>query len=139
MKFRCRMTRPKISDWVEVEATSAEEAVADLHFYAMDRDGFHFSAYAEETPQGEMLQINFACMQAEGHEEVVSRVYHSGIHRKGGVKALRPPLPQRLTELANKLGWTKDPMLLISPGWIGESSEWESRSSRRVYEGAAGA
>ncbi len=137
MKFRCRMVKPNQTAWFEVEAETWEDAVQDLHFYSFDRAGISVVVYPEQNPFGDhRLDVNLALMEAEGHGQVVTRVFHSGIYRKGGVRPHYKPLNAKLKEVADVLGWEHEPLNLIEPNWDLESDSrdgWEARSNRKYY------
>jgi hypothetical protein len=116
MKYKCRTTKPRESRWFEIEAESPEAAANDFHSdYLHEVESLRLRM---EKGSGHYF-INFALVEVEGHGEMVSRVYHYGIWRRGA-KRPEPPLKKRLTEIAQKLGWKRDPKELIVEGWDGE-------------------
>lgn len=128
--FRCRMTVPKETAWTDVQADSFEEAANDFHIRL--GDGIRFQLYENETPDGQRMTIYFACIEVEGHEEVVSRFYHHAIYRRGGVRPRLGTLKERLEVLAKQLGWTHDPAQLIEPDWEGEETIEEAVERRET-------
>ena len=68
--------------------------------------------------------IHFALVEVEHHGSWVSKIYTSGIMRRGGVKA-RPAVT--LVDVAKAVRWERDPSELLEDGWIGEEVPRESR------------
>jgi hypothetical protein len=121
--FRCRTTAPKHSPWGEVEAETPEDAVQEFHLQQMDRfTGFGGIRHRVEE-RGCVYFVNFARVEVEGHEAVVTRIFEHGIWRRGGVKPRNPTLK----EIAEKLGWKHDPKDLLGP-WEGEETMEEARA-----------
>jgi len=125
--FRCRTVKPEVSAWVEIEAESPEDAANSYH----ERDTPKSLTYRHETEGGaRVVFIGFARIEVEGHGEMVSKVYHHGIWRKGGVKTRAP---MTLTMVAEALGYDEDPSTLLDE-WPGEETmeEAEARKSSRL-------
>ena len=124
MKYRCRTVKPRISEWFEVEEETPELAAAEFHF---QKDGVvEALAYIVETGPHQQHVVKFVRVEVEGHGAWVSRVYHYGIFRRGGVK---PWYPQdRLRQIAQELDWMHKPEDLLEEGWEGEESMEDARA-----------
>lgn len=133
--WRCSFTAPK-SEHVEstVEAASAEEAALSYHD-EHDETGFR---YRHETPEEGVVYIRFALVKVRAVDdtthEFVTRIFHHGLWRKGGVK--RPGVIDTLEGIAKELGYTHDPKSLVASGWDLEESmpQAEERHANR-YRG----
>jgi hypothetical protein len=129
MQYRCRTTKPALSEWREVEASSPEQAANDFH----ERELFFVESVRllQDQKDGGIHCIIFALIEVEGHGERLSRIYSYGIFRGGGVGRIRS-LDERLKEVAQQVGWEKDPWLLIEPGWEGEETMDEARARKAM-------
>lgn len=152
MTFHCRTTVPAVSRWYEIEAPTPEEAVASFHYGHDELETLRVSV--EEEPGGR-YSVAFVLVEVvdhlegedlllgarrvrrvegldDGHaQELISRVYHMGIYRKGGVKPLGwKSTRDRLVEIASLLDWTKDPQALLAEGWDLEET-WDDASDRK--------
>ena len=136
--FRVRTVKPQESRWYEVWGETPEEAANDFHVKNMEalanlswkveqkRSAFKrlpadFDGSGQ--PSGSYYFLKFVCVEVEGHGEMVSRMYHHGLWRRGGVKGPDhfKSREQKLKELAEALGWSHDPEELISDeGWDGD-------------------
>ncbi len=124
--FKCRFVKPGQSEWFEITADTYAVAANELH----DRHVPNFKAepgcqsivfwFTAEKPGN---SVAFACIEVEGHGEFVSRIYHSGIVRRGGVKL--PGRELTIVDVAKAVGWTKDPAELLTSGWEAEEEEWK--------------
>lgn len=130
--WRCSFAAPKTSDDESVvEADEAAEAACSYHDQN-DQVGFR---YRHETADQGVVYIRFALVSVKGDDgvpvEFVSRIFHHGLWRKGGVK--RPDAIDTLEGIAKALGYTHDPQSLVASGWDLEESmrEAEERRSRR--------
>lgn len=129
MIYRCRTTVPAVSDWFEIQATTPEEASAELH-YQYDEKLQQICVIVEEP--GNRYIVYFVRVEVEGHDSWISRLFQHGIWRKGGVKPLGwRSHSEALKDAAEKLGWSFDPMKLIEPGWECEDSMEEAPGRRR--------
>lgn len=152
MTFHCRTTVPAVSRWYEIEADTPEEAAANFHCEHGELEMLRVSV---EEPQrcsvafvlvevvdqleGEDLLIGARGVRRvegleedDGHaQEIISRTFHTGIYRRGGVKpAGWKPTKDRLVEIAKLLGWTQDPQDLIAEGWDLEES-WDEAARKK--------
>jgi len=120
--YRCRFLIPLPVEicWVNVKALSAEEAAIDLHH------GFTDGLKVLCKPHGVCEKASFALVEVEGHGSFITRQFHSGIWRKGGVsrRDAEQTWRNKLKEIADQLGWTQDPILLLEPGWEHEENEF---------------
>lgn len=113
-KYKCRREG---FEWFEISAGTPAEAAQD-YFYDNDESGIVFW---HNIPQGRE-QIRFAVIEVENYGKFVCRVYRSGIWR-----TIMKQKPERLREIADKLGWKRDPHELIESGWDHESINWNGR------------
>lgn len=122
MKFRLRSLVPRKSDEHEVEAENAVEAVQSYHDQVLGREGS--LRYFQSADNHVLFDVDFALIEVVGEPEpYISRIFHSGLYRRGGVRRhVSPEL--RLREIAQKLGWKKDPAELLASGWDGEEDNW---------------
>lgn len=117
MIFRCRFAAPKLSEWREVDAYDAAAAAQDFHdLYerGFDQLDWYSIKYCPD-PEKPGAQIHFAAVEIDSFGTVVSRIYHSGIIRRGRL-APRPTIK----DVAEVLGWTHAPADLLKAGWEGE-------------------
>jgi hypothetical protein len=117
--YRCRAIAPHELPWCEVEASSPEDAV---QAYQDRLATCQQVVVMFDEPDGARCAAHLALVEVEGHGEMVSRMFHKGLWRRGGVP-LRP-LAERLAEAARTLRWTHDPAELVAPGWDGEGEVW---------------
>lgn len=126
--WRCSFAAPK-TDHPEsvVEADTAGEAAASYHD-EHDETGFR---YRHETAEEGIVYIRFALVKVTGENdaaEFVSRIFHHGLWRKGGVK--RPGMIDTLEGIAKALGYAHDPQSLVEPGWDLEESMPDAEKRR---------
>lgn len=127
MKYHCRVVLPKPEcegNWIEVEAETPEQAVQEYHFGLSVFDQGK-SWRVEEG--GKAHVIRFARIEVEGWGDCVSRVYHYGLWRKGGVKPLIKPT---LKDVADAIEWKGDPEELVEEGWELEETMEEAEARR---------
>ncbi|HET9063716.1 MAG TPA: hypothetical protein VFO62_10545 [Candidatus Binatia bacterium] len=124
MTYRCRFVIPGVSDWHEVSADSPEEAANEFHsWYVPEGRGAYASLryYPDDTRPA--YTVMFARVEVEDHGVLISRMYWTGITRRGGVRSKH--WVTHLDDIAARLGWTHPPEeLLASDGWQGEEQEW---------------
>lgn len=101
-----------LDTWNEVPDGEVGAVVQEWHF-----NHIHGLAHHPD-PEKPGNAVWFALIEIEGKEPIVSRVYTSGIVRIG---AIRRELT--LSEIANHLGWEREPEGLLS-AWEGEETEW---------------
>jgi hypothetical protein len=113
VNYTCRAIKPVQTPWTAIEADSAGEAVNKLHFqlhgsikaltYRLEHETVSFLQFEVKTSDEKVERLN-------------SRIFSSGIRRKGGIKR------QELTlqEIATQLEHEGDPQTLVAPGWTGE-------------------
>lgn len=126
MSYRCRMKIPQETDWMEVEAATPAEAAHVCHDQLYER-GQKGIGYTDRRADDFRQRVYFALMETEGFEPWVSRIYYSGIWRKGGVL---PPAGPTLMDIAKQLGWTAAPEKLLEEGWECEET-WEQAQRRQ--------
>jgi hypothetical protein len=110
MIYRVRAIRPEQTNWVEVESDSPEEAAGE---YQEQHDP-PYCGFRRETKNKGMEVVRLCCVEVEGHGEMVTRQFRTGIYRRGCVKPHNVP---SLGDIAKKLGWEHDPNELIADGW----------------------
>lgn len=128
MKFRVRFLKPNLYEWQEVEAETSGQAAHNFHYNHPRHLGF---SYVEAPTKTTRHTIYFALVEVEGHGEFVSRVYHYGLWRKGGVEDPRRG-SKELLRIASELGWGRDPQELLAEGW--EEEETLEDASRALHE-----
>lgn len=116
--YRCRTVAPRQTSWCDVEALSPEDAAQTHHDRRLRSDSIVY--VPDEKKAGS--RVYFALVEVEGHGEMVSRIFTSEILRRGGVKSNRPPVT--LADVAQALGWGRDPQELVASGWDGETEDW---------------
>lgn len=127
--WRCSFVAPK-SEHVEstVEADTVEEAALSYHD-EHDETGFR---YRHETAEDGVVYIRFALVKVKAIDdtahEFVTRIFHHGLWRKGGVK--RPGVIDTLEGIARELGYTHDPKSLVASGWDLEESMPQAEERR---------
>jgi hypothetical protein len=120
--FRCRVIKPRVSEWKDVESDCKENAVQDFFCPISDEYGHRFR---HELPDNRREIIHFGLIEVEGHGELLTRTFSSGIWRQGGVK----PHHERIEDVAKIIGWEHDPKELLEE-WDNEES-WEDASERK--------
>ena len=129
--WRCSFLVPK-SELPEsvIEADTAEEAALSYHD-EHDENGLR---YRHEDADNCIVYIRFALVGVVGEDgaaiELVTRMYHHGLWRKGGVK--RPGAIDTLEGIAKALGYTHDPQSLVEPGWDLEESIPEAQGRQNL-------
>lgn len=110
--FMCRFAKPQ-KDWPfkAIEADSWEAAALEFH-NQNPCEGYKHVIYKDEGRSRE--EVHFALVEVEGHEPIVTRIFSTGIWRKGNPKLSTNPT---LEEIAKKLGWTHDPQELLGDDW----------------------
>lgn len=111
--YRCRTIVPTISEWFDVDASTPNAAAQEFH----DRSNRLDIKSLWLMHKGAMVE--FARIEVEGHNAVVSRMYNHSIRLKGGVKQ-RDELT--IKDIADRLGWTDPPEELLESGWVGEET-----------------
>jgi hypothetical protein len=119
--FKCRSLKPQESPITEIEAETIEGAAEEFHFNYNSNIFPRYPSYSISNTF-DSSAVNFMLVEVDG-EEFVSRFYSNKIWRKGGVKDPKS-FEQKLKEIADGLGWKKDPNDLVSEDWPGEEKEW---------------
>ena len=123
-EYTARAIGPKKTERLtrQVLANSPEEAAQNFHFSDAPHGDDYAIKYSELLTGGGHQRVHFAKIEVVGHGEFITRVYHQGIYRKGGV---RPPGQSGLTleEVARALGWKDAPEELLTD-WEGQDEEW---------------
>ncbi len=112
MIFRCRAIKPKQTLWSTIGEETVEDAVATFQCLCDPP----FVEFVIDRGGGATERLRVVAVEVEGHGVFFSRMFESGIWRKGGVQ---PPVGS-LVEKARALGWTGDPKELVEDGWPGE-------------------
>jgi hypothetical protein len=122
--FKCRIIKPSSTPWVEVQADTIEDAASK--FYS--RIPTHQSSVRWRLEDGSYAHfVLYEVENGESLDQFIGRWFTKGITRKGGFKSG----PQTLKQLAEILGWTKDPNDLLTK-WEGEEDEWYDSSGKAV-------
>lgn len=109
--FKVRALKPTQTDWVNITAESSAAAAQTFH-YKVDPE-YRSLCFHHVLPTGGHENVKFALIEVEGHEPVVSRLFCSGIWRKGR----RSKQEITLNDIASELGWTHPIEDLLSSGW----------------------
>lgn len=112
--YRCRFVAPRQSEWRAIEADSPESAAHELHF----RDEKNYAISYDPDPSL-ARRIYFARIEVEGHADFISRIFTSGIVRRGGIGR-----KNTIADVARTVGWSAPPEELLEDGWAGEEKEW---------------
>lgn len=115
--YHCRFVAPRLSAWFVIEADAPDLAANELH--NRDPGTFAISYTPDNLRPGR--KIHFARVEVEGYGSWLSRIYTSGIIRKGGT---RIQSPVSLADVAQAVGWNQAPDQLVTDKWHGEDSEW---------------
>jgi hypothetical protein len=70
-------------------------------------------------------------VEAEGYGSSITRVMHYGLSRRGGLPSLSS-LPERLQEIADRIGWGDRPLEEMIGPWDREESYEEATYRERV-------
>jgi len=121
--FKCRCIIPHHSarlseDWTEILEGSPEEAA--LEFHSKFSHEFGLKHRVEEN--NKVYFVNFARIEVEGFGSFVTRIYHYGIWRRGGVKRTLSKI-ETLEGIAATLKYDDDPNTLLAPGWMYEEED----------------
>jgi len=120
MIYSCRLVKPTVGSWIGIEANSPGEAANEFHCT-------HMAGTISYRPENGSEGVSFALVEVEDHGDFVSRMYYLGIGRAGGVRRPQPTLKQ----IAEMLGWERDPEELLEPGWLYEETMEEAQA--RVF------
>ena len=127
MKYRCRMILPKPvgeGNWIEIEAETPEQAIQEYHFRLAT---FEQGKSWKVEEGGRVHYIRFARIEVEGWGDSVSRVFHYGVWRRGGVG---PRVKPTLQDVVDAIGWKGEPEELVEEGWDLEETMEEAESRR---------
>jgi len=122
--FKCRSIKPSASPWVEVQAETIEEAASK--FYS--KLPLPRSALSWRLEDGSYAHfILYEVENASSLDQFIGRWFTKGITRRGNFKSG----PQTLKQIAELLGWMKDPNDLLTK-WEDEEEEWYDSSDKAV-------
>jgi len=121
MIYKCRVKKPVLNGtgWYDIEAESAPEAAQKLIW---DNECLPVYTYINDPTPTTRETITFALVEVEGDQEYITRNYHGGIHRRGGIKTKTGI--DYLKRIADGLGYDGDPKELLEPGWDLEEDTW---------------
>lgn len=126
MKYRCRRIKPEpVRGWVEVEAETPEQAVQEYHVGLCGSDAGKRWWVSMGKDTG--YRMFFARIEVEGWGDIVSRVFHYGLWRRGGVRTGAKPT---LRAVANAIDWEGDLEELVVEGWDLEETPEEAEVRR---------
>lgn len=109
-EYNVRCLKPRQYGWVRITAASPEEAVSEYH-YNQEPEGF---VVKMEDHGGPLERLHLIRAEVEGHGYFVSRIFKTGIFRRGGIK-----LPGKsLESIAAALEWERPVEELIAEGWL---------------------
>lgn len=119
MQYECRTLLPTPTErWHLVEADSPGAAAQEYHDATLSH-GLDVVFYDEEKKE----TVHFRRVEIKGVEgSLVSRMYKSGLRRKGGV-ALATTRGQKLQVVAYAIKWTGTLDELLAP-WELEEQTW---------------
>lgn len=131
MIYTLRLSAPRATDFVEVEAETLADAACDLLGKNMDKA---FFVRPDNAGRGDGDTTYFANVEVQGHGTVTARYFYGGIGRKGGVKPPRNPLERdSIAEVERDLGLEMGD--LTATEWQGEESAdsaWERKMGRQA-------
>jgi len=110
------------SVWSVVCAESPGEAAQDFHFCYCVTEGYNY--HSKKGPDGNPIDVYFVWVEVKGHGQFLSRIFHSGIRRKGGYSRFGSD-KEKLEWVAKQLGWKEAPEKLLEPGWECEEEDWK--------------
>jgi len=113
MKYKFRIIKPKMTDWIEQEGTSFADAIQQYHF---DNVGMFDITYA---PEGKEEQCFALFESASTGEKLLSRICRSRIRRKGGVESKASKQRKDISYVASQL---EVPVEDLTGEWEGEES-----------------
>lgn len=114
--FRVRSVAPKESPWSDVVAEN-DAAAAQWWHEKHGQYGLDVVLHSDDGPS-----VSFVNVEIEGNGTMVSRLYRSGIRRRGCVKPRNPMTVERVAKI---LSYEGDPKELLATGWEAESDAWE--------------
>lgn len=120
MKYRVRFVAPKPGEWQEIDGENATDAIQRLH--EMDFKTRSLLYINEKDELREDVYFAMIQVESEGDEPFISRIFHRGIYRSGGVKVNKR---RTLVDVASELNLKMPPDELLSDGWEGEQKDWE--------------
>lgn len=130
MKFKCRHAIPEkgiVWPWRSIEAKTPEDAAQEYHDkYPHSNPLLHHVVRPTETTR---YIVKFARVEVEGHGEMISRWFHYGLWRKGGVSFHQDK--NSIEDTARLLKWDRDPKELLEEGWDGEETMEEAEKRGR--------
>ena len=98
--FRFRVLRPRLSEWIEREGSSVEDAIQSYHdahvsFGWVDNSASRLVKNLDGTVKEKQC---FALFELEDGSELISRICLTGIWRKGGTQR------RTIADVAKELG-----------------------------------
>lgn len=122
MEFRCRHIRPTISKMAIVQAATPEDAIQEFHL-STSFEGKYGVRLRDDTG------ANFSVIEIDGVERI-SRIFCSGIGRRGGVRPPKHPNDaDSIEEVSILLNVGID---MVTGEWIGEEEKWLSTSEIKI-------
>lgn len=116
--FRVRSVAPKQTQWADIVAeddVDAAQSWHDKHGW-LPHDGYDVVLRRDDGPD-----VSFVKVEVEGFGVMVSRVYRTGLRRRGGVKIGEPMTVERVAKL---IAYDGDPSYLLAHDWEGEGKTW---------------
>jgi hypothetical protein len=104
---------PRGFPWRDIQAESPENAANDFHSY-------YFASLRQLQYDQGSPHVCFVLVEVEGHGELISRMYYSGIYRRGGIRN-----QTTISDIAKKLGYEGKPEELLESGWDCEEDDWK--------------
>lgn len=115
--FRLRHVRPTRSKWFSIRAADAAAAAQAFHFSELR--GVYL-------PEGSLASgAWYSVVEVADHGEFVSRIFCTGIGRKGGMRSAHHAAS--LDDVARRLGVTHE---TLHGDWAGEDDEWTPLTAR---------
>ena len=126
-KFKFKIVAPKSNyretttgQWIEHEGADWGDACNDWHYQNNSIVGTSLHIATEKQ------RVNFVLFENESGEKLISRVFSTGIMRKGAVRLER----DEWLRCARELG--VDVRDLQENEWAGEESEWTNSEGKKV-------
>lgn len=120
MEYKVKLKNHK--GWTNITADSPGDAVQEFHLNHCSFEGYNY--HSKKGPTGESVDVTFVWIEVDGHGEYLSRIWHSGIRRKGGFSRFNSD-KEKLEWVAKQLGWKDVPEKLLEPGWENEEEDWK--------------
>src|SRR4030042_4663749 len=107
--MKIRILKPKVSDWFEIEGNNFGEVIQEHHYNDELQNNYSFYITPEESRLGRRETIYLREYENEQHEKLISRIFYTGIFRKGNPNLSDSTKQFNIVE--KELGLTKEKIL----------------------------